>query len=279
MHQRPGRVALLAVLLAVATTTAAADAGGQNDAGTGADAGNARGSATTVAIGAQYLGNKLRVDDVDWYAAEVPGPAASCVRAVVSVNAPTYFALGAESGATKVGVPFRASPGSTTSAGVAGVSPLTATLRAAQTPGVEGQSKYDFRLELVEATGGGGDAGLIGDAGDSAGTATLVEPGCVKGALTGIDIRDTFAIDVPAGDSLTYSLASASSAVRVALTDALGNTVGPSIAPGESARVAVSAPGTYYMSASQTTSFGDAAYVIGAVSGPEPTGCRPYCME
>lgn len=278
MHQRSGRLTLLALFLALISTTAAADAGGQNDAGTGADAGNTRAMATPVSIGASYLNNKLRVDDVDWYAADVPAPGLACIRARGTAGGPTYFALGVESPGVTRSAPFYVDAGRESTGGVAGLTPMTATLRVAQAR-ADGATKYNFSLERVSIPQPGGDAGSYSDAGETPSTAIPVSPGCLGGNLEGLDIKDTYALAVGEGEAVTYTLASASNTLRLTLVDAVGNALGPSIAPGEIASVSFAAPSTVYLTSAQTSSVSSTNYAVGSIVGPDPAGCRPMCMD
>lgn len=278
MHQRSGRISLVAILLAVLTTTAAADSGGQNDANTGGDAGDTRATAVAVALGAPYVNNKLRAEDVDWYSTDVSPSGIACVRARVSASAPTYFALGIESPGLTRTAPFYAEQGRDAVGGLAGMTPLTATLRAAQKQ-VEGTAKYNFTLERVAVPQVGGDGGSFSDAGESPSTAVPITPGCIGGNLQGLDIKDTYALNVPEGQVVTYTLASASSSIQLALVDAVGNALGPSIGPGEIGSVTLPTAQTVFLSSAQTSSVSDTNYAIGTIVGPEPTSCRPYCVS
>lgn len=282
MHQKPGGVTLACVLLAVLATTATADpgTGPQNDAGTGADAGDVRANATKVGIGILY-GAALRPNDVDWYASSIEGGAASCVVARVHASASTYFALGAEEGGASRSAVFRTDPNEEDVAGVAGMTPLTTTLRAALVPGGPNFAGYDFRLDRVGAPVSGGDAGTEGDAGDAASTALAAARGCTQGRLTvlgSLDLRDTYSMQVGSNEVVTYSLAANAEGISLTLLNAVGEAVGPALMPGELATVSTSAPGTYYLSAARTSAVGDVGYVFGTSLGPEPSGCRPYCL-
>lgn len=279
MHQRSGRIFVAAILLAVMTTTAAADGGGQNDGGSGTDAGNTRSSATTVPLGTWFVGNKLRFDDVDWYAASVSGPGASCVSARVQASAPIYAALGAESTALALSAPFYADSKRDASGGIAGITPLTATLRFAQVDPSVGQAKYNFSITRLDATAATSDAGTGADAPERITSATPISPGCVGGTLGGLDLSDKYAIAAEAGQALTYTIGTTSSDVTLTLLDTLGNVLGPTIGAGESATIILDTSGTYYLSADQSTSLGTSSYAVGLLAGPEPSSCRPYCLD
>lgn len=283
MHQKTGRVVLACILSAIMATTATADpgAGPQNDAGSGGDAGDVRANATAVQTAVRYAG-ALRPNDVDWYAAPVGATGASCIVARVQASAPTYFALGAEGGSSVGTAVIRAEPDRDAIAAVAGMGPLTTTLRSALVPGGPNFGSYGFQIDRVGIPAGAGDAGSPTDAGDSAAGAIPVAAGCVHGRLSvlgSVDLRDMYSMQVGAGEVVTYSLAANYDGLSLTLLDALGETVGPALVPGQLATVTTSSPGTHYLSVSRTSAVGDVGYVAAMSLGPEPSGCRPYCVD
>jgi len=278
MHQKVGRFALVAILVATMMVTATADSGQNNDAGSGADAGNTRDTATKIQLATTYSA-RLRAGDVDWYAADVTNAAPTCVLARASANSPTYLALGVESPALRASAPIYVTSGQEGRAGIAGIAPLTATLRASPPTADANASKYDFNITTILAPTTGGDLGTSFDAGESTGSAMPTTPGCTMGTLRGLDLRDVYSLSIAANQVITYTLASQESGVTLTLLDSLGNIIGPTIARGESASVLTSTSGTYFLSSSRSTSVSDSGYAIGTIVGPEPSGCRPYCMS
>ena len=278
MSQRARRAVVLVFLLAWVSTDAFADSGWRdNDAGTGADAGNSRAAATPVNLAIKY-GGGASGSDIDWYATSVPASGASCVETRVHAENPMYFALGAEVADSTVSAPIRVNASEEGVAGIAGQTPLTATLRARRVPYTDSQTNYDFRLDRIGIPSGNLDGPTGVDAGDSASTAMPISFGCTGGHLAMLDLRDVFALQLPAGRVLTYSLAANSGGFSLALLDSIGNAVGPALDPGQ---VATASPpsGTYYLSAQRSAGVTDVGYVIGALAGPEPTGCRPLCID
>lgn len=279
MPQFARRSALIVILVAWMATTAVADPGGpQNDAGSGGDAGNVRSLATPISGATPYTAS-LRPNDIDWYAASFNGTTASCVTTHAKAAAATYVAIGVETTGANLSVPMLVTPGADTMGGVAGMMPLTATLRAAPAANASNFGSYDFRVDRVGVPSVNGDGPTAGDAGDSLATAMAAGVGCTGGHLTVLgDSVDMYSIQVPAGQVVTYSLAANLGGINLGLLDSVGNAIGPVLDPGQSATVTTSG-GTYYMSAVRAGAVGDVGYVIGAVIGPEPAGCKPYCLD
>lgn len=277
MHRKSVRTVIVALLLAGLTTSASAGSSWKNDAGSGTDAGDTRALATGVSFGTSYVGT-FTPADTDWYAASASASGPACVVATAETTTTAFFTLGTESSSGSSAAPMRVTPDARGVAGVAAMTPLTATLRVRDDPSTGyGYGYYGFRLDRVGIPAAG-DAGAMGDAGDSIGSATRASSGCIGGRLSPLDfdLRDVYAVEVLAGDAVTYSLASAGD-VRLVLVDALGNAIGPTLEPGQIATVPVDSSGTYYMSTS-STSMSDDGYVSGLTLGPEPTSCRPYCL-
>lgn len=275
---RAWRIHGWATILVALMVTSATAGSNDNDAGSGADAGGSRASATSVAMGSLHEAY-LAKNDIDWFAADVGGAGAGCVLLTGVSNVPAYFALAAETPAGTTTAPLRAQNGVPFSAGVAGLMPLTGTLRVR---GVDAnkQGEYEFRLDSVGVPSGTGDGPLGADAGASPEEAMPAAPGCIGGHLTmvpALDVRDLYRIDVGPDQVVTYSLVSDVEGITLTLVNAADIVVGPIVDPGEYAAVAVPT-GAYFLSAQRTNSFGDVGYVAGAIVGPDPTGCRPYCL-
>lgn len=275
------RVSIVLLVAILAASSVVADGGyHENDAGSGADAGDTRASATPIALGATY-GSTAWFNDTDWFVSSVPSSNPACITARVHADAPTYFALGAESGDETAIAAVRVTSGEEGILGVAGQTPLTTALRVHRAPSSSWYPSNDFRLDRssIPATNGDGLGGAS-DAGDSTSAAMPIGPGCTGGhlALTSVDVRDMFAIQIPAGRVVTYSFAATVPGISLGLVDAVGNAVGPALEPGE---VATASPpsGTYYLSAQRSTGVGDIGYLVGVIVGPEPSGCRPYCLD
>lgn len=282
MQNHGGRSFLIVILIAGMAATAVADPGGpQNDAGSGSDAGDVRSAAVGIGPGLTY-GGQLRPNDIDWYAASFQGAVPSCISATVQASSPIYAALAAEMSGTTVATPMAIAANGTATGGVAGMLPLTATLRVAGQQNAPNFGAYSFSLARVNIPNNANDGGVNADAGDSFASALPAAAGCIGGHLAVIptvDQRDVYAIGVPSGTVVTYSLASNYNGIQLSLTDAVGNLLGPILAPGESAAVSASSPSTFYLTAARTTAVGDVGYVVGAIIGPSPDSCKPYCLD
>jgi hypothetical protein len=119
------------------------------------------------------------------------------------------------------------------------------------------------------------------DAGGAPATALLVTQPCLGATLAstlGIPDTDVFAVTVAPGSTLYYSLGTTSSDVELALLDATGQTVGPTIRTGDVGALGTATGGTYYMSASSRSAV-NVPYLIGTLVSVDDGGspCRPYC--
>lgn len=272
--------AIVTFLVACMAGSAMADPGmNDSDAGTGTDAGNTRAAAMSVASGITY-GGRVRGSDIDWYMSNVAATGPSCVRTTGSADSASYFALGVENNAGTTSAPILLGEGVEAVGGVAGQTPLTSTLRIARASESGGAGMYSFRFERFGVPPSG-DAGTGDDVGN-ADFALPIAPGCIGGHLSAIgslDMRDVYAVSVAPGQKVTYSLASNTGGHTLSLLNAAGETVGPILESGQLGSVALSTGGTYYLTAQRTTAIGDVGYIAGVIVGPEPTGCRPYCLE
>lgn len=271
---------VITVLVVCMASTAVADPGSNdNDAGSGADAGNVRSAALLVEYGQTYAG-RVRGSDIDWYEANVGSSGVTCVEMTATSSAPSYFAFGQENAAGTTSSPILLGAGTTAKGGIAGALPLASTLRVARAQADGGPGYYDFRFARSTITSGG-DGGSSNDAGGSAAEAMPITPGCLSGHLSAIgslDMKDIYQISVAPGEVVTYSLASNTGGHTLSLLNAAGDVVGPVLETGQRATVALPTSGSYYLAAQRTTAVGDVGYLVGAVVGPDPTGCRPYCV-
>ena len=267
---------LSAVLVACMASTAMADPGhSDNDAASGSDAGNTQAQALLVEYGRLYQG-RVRGNDVDWFAAQYGTSAPSCIRVTATASTSSYFTLGQQDTTGSMSAPILVGSGARAAGGIAGLSPLSTSLRVARASGVDGPGHYDFQLDRIGPSLGT-DAGTA-DAGTGV-DALPTAPGCVPGMLTGIsDGADGYKITVQPGEVVTYSFATSGTGATLTLLNAAGQAVGPALQSGELAEVPLSTGGTYFLTAQRSASFSEVGYVAGIVVGPDPSGCRPYCM-
>lgn len=274
-----GYSVLATILVACMASSAIADPGTtDNDAGSGADAGNVRSAAWSVAYDVTYSG-RVRGPDIDWYAASIASSATSCVRLTGASETGSYFGLGVENADGTTTAPILIGQGAQATGGIAGKTPLTSTLRVARAPDGDGPGHYSFRVERagIPAEGDGGTGSDVGEGPH----ALAVEPGCIGGHLSAIDsldMRDVYAVSVAAGQVVTYSLASNTGGHTLSLLDSAGEAIGPALESGGLATVSAPTSGTYLLSAQRTTAIGDVGYIAGVVVGPDPSTCRPYCL-
>lgn len=272
------RIPAWSVILVALMVTSATAASGDNDANSGADAGNARETATAVALGTTHQAY-LTKGDIDWFVGDVGGTAAGCVSLRGLSNMPSYFALAAETTSGTITAPLRSTNEVEFTGGVAGMTPMTTTLRARGIDDTK-QGHYNFRLDRVGVPNGSGDGPSGVDAGARPEDAMPVQPGCIGGHLAILptpDARDVFRVNVGPDEVVTYSLAANVDGVTLALVSAADTLVGPVLDPGEVAAVAVPS-GSYFLSAQRSNAVGDVGYIAGVMVGPDPTGCRPYCL-
>lgn len=270
---------LATFLVACMASTAMADPGNtDNDAGSGADASDLRSGAYAVSYGQTYAG-RVRGSDIDWYSASLAATGPSCVRTSGSSASPAFFGLGMEEADGTTTTPILLGAGEEAAGGVAGLTPLTSTLRVARASTDGGTGHYSFRFDRmgIPASGDGGTGGDVGNAD----AALAIKPGCVGGHLAAIgslDMRDVYAVSVAPGEVVTYSLASNTGGHTLSLLDMAGEAIGPVLESGGLAAVSVPTGGTYFLSTQRTTAIGDVGYVLGVAVGPDPSTCRPYCL-
>lgn len=274
-----GYSVLATILVACMASTAMADPGNSdNDAGSGADAGNVRESALLVSYATTYNG-RVRGNDIDHYSASLAASGPACIRTTGTSESDAYFGVGLEDVDGSTSAPILIGQGTQAAGGLAGLTPLTSTLRVARASGGEGPGHYSFRFDRVGIPASG-DGGTGYDVGNADG-ALPVQPGCIGGHLSAIgslDMRDVYAITVPPGQIVTYSLTANTGGHTLSLLNAAGDAVGPALEAGGLATVAVPTSGTYYLTAQRTTAIGDVGYIAGVVVGPDPSACRPYCL-
>lgn len=270
----PLRYSRSAALIVALAFTSGAIATTANDAGSGADAGNNRGLALALAAFGSYEG-ALGADDVDWYKRVEASSGPSCVSATVTPSSDVLQALRVGNATATRTLQLSAPAGTTTKGGLA-IDGLERTLL-----GLSGApSTYSFALSHSKPTlSGDGSSGR--DAGATLVNAVPIGAGCTSGSLHGalLDHADVYAIELLAGETLYYSLASSASSFQVALSDSAGQLLGPVTTAGETVGVYIPSDGTFYLTAS-TSSESSLMYFLGVVEGPDPSGpgCRPYCF-
>lgn len=253
----------------------AAPLGVLSDAGTSGDAGGSPGTAMSLAYGS-YEGN-LTPGDADWFAFPAPSApmclsarvfSAHAMRVAVGAGASAGLVGGMEDGffattlavepvATRVGALPDAAPWDAVSVG-----PYAFDVAAALAP-VAGDSRED----------------------DATSVPALADPvpgPCFSAYFDddeedGRDV-DVWSFDAVASERATVSLAvGAGMAGALRVVDASGAVVAGPIASGELAEFVIPADGSFWLVAQSLTSR-EGAYTVALVMGPDPTGCRPYCV-
>lgn len=271
---------VLVVLVALATTLDVARAFDHDDAATGGDAGDHRNDATYLPAYGSYEGDLVGSGDDDWFWRPDHETQPVCVWAKIEPASAIKATLRLSTPNGTRTVSMNVSAGATQRMGLA--SPSLYLSRVGIENGPTGVTPYAFTLGLTPLSSQNGDAGTGFDAGSGAMTAIPTSDPCTQGSLVsafGIPDVDTYSISVRPGETVYYSVASTSSDVRVALTDGAGALLGPAARAGEVVGVYLPEGGTYYMSASSSSPT-NAAYLLGAMAGPDPVTnpCRPNCM-
>lgn len=281
------RAILMASLVAIAGTAMADHS--TDDAGSGRDAGNTKDAAMVLAGYGAYTGY-LGPRDWDWFRVDAPTLGPRCIQVDASGDNNDTVRLGVDSPDRTRTLTGKFPAGGSTTLAIAAPS-VTRThfdiTASGNLPGSGDPARpghYDFNLREVRVPAANvGDAFTGGDAGNEIGKATPLTAACSGGRIDPVrtlgDTRDVYSVTVGHGQALTYSFAVANDpgALTLALVDASGAAVGPTLRSGEMASLALPA-GTYYLNIAATSiTIDDVGYVLGIVLGPPESGCRPQC--
>lgn len=242
------------------------------DAGTGSDAGGSPGAAMPLGYGA-YQGN-LTPGDVDWFSFP-SGPALGCMEASFLTAHPMRVGYGAGT-TTLTGGLVEGMFGTTLAVG--SLPPLLGALPDVAPWDTLSVGPYRFEVSVAPPALAGDTKQR--DAPASTTGAPAVPGACFSGHFRadGSDV-DVYTFTAQGGDVATYSIARSGGAGATAiLLDATGQQVGAAVAPGEIGTFAIPQTGTYYAVAASAPSDDSSTYALALVWGPEPSGCRPYCL-
>ena len=265
---------LVALVLFVPTVLAE-----QNDAGTGADAGGTRATATTLPYPGAYNAS-FKGPDVDWYRLGTSATAPLCATATMTSGPASRLSLFAGDQAAHARSSDSAQP--TVSLSVPGTGEVFSRHESLTTPG----GAYGFTLSLQGVPSRSlGDALSGTDAGSSLSTALPLKTGCAGGRLSTLDsfsdTVDVYAVQLVAGQEFTYSFAATdATAIRLSLIDQSNVAVAPTLASGGVATFVPSTGGLYYLTVTSSSStVQETGYVLGTTMGPPDPGnpCRPQC--
>lgn len=277
------------VLLLVSVTAAGASLPGSGDAGTGSDAGDDPGNATTLSGPGTYNGTLSPPGDADWYVLEQTPGTPVCFQATVEGAVHADGVLSPTEGLAPA-VRRPAKPAHVLDLGVTTPSSTQVYLGLAP-PANPSQAEtsvgwYSFEIRAVTpGLPGAGDGGQEGDAGPDRSSAVETEGPCVAGSLSGgTDEADAYAFEADEGEHVALSLAQAASGpVRVSLVSPSGDEVA-AVRDGGFADVELAETGEWLVRAElvgdATTKTTDDDYLVGlTVNGPEPPPCNPGCVE
>lgn len=249
----------------------------QNDAGSGADAGNTPDASLRLRDPGAWTGTLPANDPADWYSwkfSSVTRP--WCVEAGATSDALLQGTFSAISAAGTREASFLASPVRTGFVGLAGLDIKGAYL------GIEdyidaGSTAYGFSFKATSGSTGG-DGGTGADAPSTPSGAPRVPSGCFGGTLSPSrgDAADVYRFDASAGDSIVFTIASVGDGAKLSLLSASGAVLA-SIDPSMVGTFSIDSPGTYSLS---TSSSSDSAYAIGLcgpICGPPEQPCEPMC--
>ncbi|HEX2021583.1 MAG TPA: hypothetical protein VHH36_02660 [Candidatus Thermoplasmatota archaeon] len=278
-------VVVLAVCAALTAHSAVADVV-QNDAASGADAGNSMSAPLRLARGYGYhQGNLTDSDGTDWYKAKTStrhDPV--CVSAGVDSHGllvSSHLVAVANDDAREIvarPVPLR-----TNFMGVASPGLQGALVGVQALGGVVGVSGYDFNVLQRAASLGSGDGGSGADAGNTSATAVRFSADCVMGTLDPAagDAVDVYRFDGRAGDKVALSLADSIGAATVSFLSPGGDLLGRLTSANDLA-LSLPSTGTYTLSASVGGGAGNpVTYILAACSPncePPPVPCEPACI-
>lgn len=272
-----------ALALAVCFALPTVLAGVNDDAGTGTDAGETRATALVMGFGASY--GSMNPSDVDVFSAPV-GSGPECVALSASANNPAYAALTLTRDGDERTSVLALSPGATAATGIVRGTRDGTFVRFAPVPNASVITGYQFQVSAMTgyADPSTGDALSLGDAGQVVSEALQAPGPCFGGRLTRtdfLDTKDAYLVPARAGETIRYSLATSIPAMGAQLTllDARGAAIGSTVTANGVGEAVAPTDGTYVlMMSSSSTSTRDLDYLVGWGSGPDPNGCRPYCM-
>lgn len=259
---RPSSSAMVVLVTLLAPIAWALPAPGiLDDAASGMDAGNTSSAAMPLAYGS-YAGN-LTLGDADWFAFPATS-APACLRASVGSLHAMRVGVGADPGIDLVGG-LQEGIFQTTLAVAPGAQRLG--MLPDESPwDVVSVGPYAFALDVRSPA-------VLADDGD------VVPADCFGAALKDdhVDV-DSFFFDANEGDIAVYSAAVGQGSLSVAIKDASGAIVGSFVPSGSAGQVTIPVDGTYTLTTVGRATGGNQLYTAALVVGPEPSGCRPYCL-
>lgn len=220
---QPFLAAVLAALLTVPLGLPVHPTGGDDDAGSGGDAGDSPDAAYELPGPDVYAGSLSDSNDVDWYRLPATGSGPVCVSAVVTGSIYGQTSLQVVGSDVYVDAD-KMRPGDTVSMGFMLAAPEDLFFSVRPDDATVG-GDYDFELQvydLAELPGENAD----GDAGNSLETATPLPTGCFAGGLNSAegDPADYFTFRGFDGQTFLFSLATLDN-LELTLYDPAGQAV------------------------------------------------------
>ena len=237
------------------------------------DAGNAPEVAMPLAYG-RYQAN-LTPGDTDWFVFPM-NPTLGCLA--VELISSHAMRGGIRIGASQTFVGDLANGVFATTIAIGAVAPRFAALPDAAPWDKASVGPYGFDISVATPNAvGDTDAN---DAPSASAGAPVAPATCFRGHFRESD-TDVFRFAAHAADEVaTVSLARAGTgSASVAIVDDAGQPVGDPIPAGEARQILLPGPDEYFLVVIGPPSPTSTDYLLTLVLGPEPTGCRPYCLQ
>lgn len=247
-----------------------------DDAGSGQDAGDSPSSAMAVGYGS-YGGN-LTPGDIDWFSFP-SATAPACMDVSVLTGHAMRVGLQTGTGGSLVG-------GLTDGLFATTLAVEPSSLALGILPDEDPWDKasvgpYLFDV-LVAVPAARGDT-RQNDAPTQLNRSLPAPASCFRGVFHGSVSEgdtDVWSFTGERGHRIVYSFAAETRlASGLAVLTQDGTPLGPSVKTGELAEAVLPYNGTYYLRAHGFAPSSAENYTVAFVTGPEPTGCRPYCFR
>jgi len=283
---------------------------GQNDAGSGQDAGDSPDAALVVGGARRTWSANLTPPgtDADWYRRDVAS--AFCAVASATTNSPGEIILASDP-ARETAVRAPVDPPTPTTHALAapsgrmpffGLEPMSLVQTYGSTssgPPSPGRYTFEFSTRSHAELDPEGD-GESPEAGATAATSAPLSAGCAAGRLQSSagDIEDRYHVDITQAIEMTFSFAIASGAPADVTVLSPSGATRATLSTGETATVWLSEPGRWtivvaYEGAAIVPARGLAIhallpdapattvteYLLGTTGGPDPEPCRPTCRR
>jgi hypothetical protein len=264
---------VLLVCLIVATMGLTAADVGQNDAGSGGDAGSTWTTALPVALPGSYQGNLTSGDAGDVYEWLTPAHvnAPYCAQAALTTGSAVDADMVAvnQAAGTDGEITARVLSGASTRIGVVSSGADGGFLNVTHDSITNGTDGYAFTLSSLNATS------AVNHPPSSSANPLALPGACFSGRLASAG-SDTYVLTEPYASRVTITLADTANNATAILLDSAGNVVASLVSGG------LVAPklngGTYYLTASSPTATSYVAGLCDPQCGPPVPPCNPMCV-